>query len=60
MFIESAVLRHYDMTTMIKVPAHEFLFGYDDKFISTVKGFSRFINKDLPFEKFGILAMVWQ
>lgn len=45
---------------MIKVTAHEFIFGYDDPVVSTAKLFSTFLDTTefLPFEKFGILAMV--
>lgn len=45
---------------MIKVTAHEFIFGYDDPVVSAAKLSSRFLNATefLPFEKFGILAMV--
>lgn len=45
---------------MIKVTAHEFIFGYDDPVVSAAKLFSMFLDTTefLPFEKFGILAMV--
>lgn len=47
-------------SSMIKVTAHEFIFGFDDPVVSAAKLFSMFLNTTdfLPFEKFGILAMV--
>lgn len=47
-------------SAMIKVTAHEFIFGYDDPVVSAAKLFSMFFNTTelIPFEKFGILAMV--
>lgn len=52
------LVQHFEATPMITVSAHEFLFGYNDSFMSFVKGISKFAHKDLPFDKFGILAMV--
>ncbi|XP_054258358.1 platelet glycoprotein 4-like isoform X4 [Macrosteles quadrilineatus] len=55
--VGGALTRGFNMTPMIKVPAHEFLFGYNDKFMSFMKGLSRFLHQEIPFEKFGMLAM---
>uniref|UniRef100_A0A1B6F5N2 Scavenger receptor class B member 1 n=1 Tax=Cuerna arida TaxID=1464854 RepID=A0A1B6F5N2_9HEMI len=52
-----ATLESFYSSTMLNVQAHEFLFGYDDKFISLIRGAVKFLNKEMPFEKFGILAM---
>lgn len=47
-------------SSMIKVTAHEFIFGYDDPVISAAKLSSKFLSATefLPFKKLGILAMV--
>ncbi|KAK9506184.1 hypothetical protein O3M35_008165 [Rhynocoris fuscipes] len=42
--------------TMIKVRAHDFFFGYDDKLVKVFTEAAKFLQQPLPFEKFGILA----
>ncbi|XP_073977395.1 platelet glycoprotein 4-like isoform X2 [Rhodnius prolixus] len=41
---------------MIKVKAHEFFFGYDDKLVKVFTNLAKILQQPLPFEKFGILA----
>lgn len=42
---------------MIKFPAHELIFGYEE-IPEMMKNIARFFNLEIPFEKIGILSMV--
>ncbi|XP_018902328.2 scavenger receptor class B member 1 isoform X1 [Bemisia tabaci] len=40
----------------VKVKAHDYFFGYDDSLVKIAGKIARFLHKEMPFDKFGILA----
>lgn len=43
----------------VKVKAHDYFFGYDDSLVKIAGKIARFLHKEMPFDKFGILAKVF-
>lgn len=52
-----AVLRSNNAGPFKVLPAHKFLWGYEDKLVDMAKPFLSF-KEPLPFDKFGVLANV--
>lgn len=53
----ATVLKGLDAKPFLKLPAHRFIWGYEDSFFTLVKNVLSFQHEQLPFEKFGLLAM---
>lgn len=53
----STILSGLNSKPFLNLPAHRFIWGYDDNFYELAKGVLS-LQHDVPFEKFGILTSV--
>lgn len=53
----STLLKGLNAKPFLNLPAHRFIWGYDDSLYALAKGVMSY-QKKLPFERFGILAAV--
>ncbi|RZF44776.1 hypothetical protein LSTR_LSTR000728 [Laodelphax striatellus] len=52
-----AVVKFANSDIILKVKVQDFLFGYDDNLLRFATGSAKMLQKELPYDKFGILAI---
>ncbi|XP_022184723.1 lysosome membrane protein 2 [Nilaparvata lugens] len=51
------VVKFANSEVILKVKVEDFLFGYDDNLLRFATGSAKLLQKNIPYEKFGILAI---